>query len=135
MASLVFWTCLLILPLIWILARCYWDEICRVKWWTIEGFFHTPCFVGIWFWTLIFTQFVVSMLGAFTSSIITCRPSYTYTISVISWCITCFNYFLKPFITTIYSCHFMKLLGFKTSIALILTQTWIDSTQQSEISN
>jgi hypothetical protein len=29
----------------------------------------------------------------------------------------------------------MKLLGFRTSIALILRQTWIDSTQRSEISN
>jgi len=135
MASLVFWTCLLILPLIWILAPCYWDEICGVKWWTIEGSFHTPCFVDIWFWTLISTQCAASMFGAFTSSIITCCPSYTYTISIISWCITYFNCFLKPFITTIYSCHFMKLLSFKTSIALILTQTWINSTQQSEISN
>jgi len=63
---------MLILPLIWIFAPCYWDEICGVTWWTIEGSFRTPYFLGIWFWTFIFTQCVASMLGAFTSSIITC---------------------------------------------------------------
>jgi hypothetical protein len=87
----------------------------------------------MFFWHLISTQCTISMFGAFTNSILTCCtccPSYTYTILVISWCMTCFNYFLIFFITIIYSWHFMKLLGFTTSIALILRQTWIDSTQK-----
>jgi hypothetical protein len=87
----------------------------------------------MFFLHLISTQCAASMFGAFTSSILTCCtccPSYTYTILVISWCMTCFNCFLIFFITTIYSWHFMKLLGFTTSIALILRQTWIDSTQK-----
>jgi hypothetical protein len=91
----------------------------------------------VFFWHLISTKCAASMFGAFTSSILTCCtwcPSYTYTILVISWCMTCFNCFLILFITTIYSWHFMKLLGLRTSIALILKQTWIDSTQQSKIS-
>jgi hypothetical protein len=48
----------------------------------------------MFFWHLISTQCVASMFGAFTSSILTCCtccPSYTYTISVISWCMTYFN--------------------------------------------
>ncbi len=45
----------------------------------------------MFFWHLISTQCVASMFGAFTSSILTCCtccPFYTYTISIINWCMT-----------------------------------------------
>jgi hypothetical protein len=57
------------------------------------------------FWHLISTQCATSMFGAFTSSILTCCsccPSYTYAISVISWCMTYSNHLNLFFITTIY---------------------------------
>jgi hypothetical protein len=54
----------------------------------------------MFFWHLISTQWVASMFGAFTSSIFRCcawYPSYTYTISAISWCMIYSNYFLIYF--------------------------------------
>ncbi len=39
-----------------------------------------------------------------------------------------FKIFFIFYITIVYSWYFMKLLGFRTSIALILRETWINST-------